>query len=112
MIRKETTINIYSNYKVILLYCDYKDVCKFFKNKVKDEIKETGGLTCTFPNLFKSYIWINTKASHKQSTLVHEACHVSLDICKILNIKEIEYNQEPFAYLVDYIFEKFYKHIV
>lgn len=56
MIRKETTINIYSNYKVILLYCDYKDVCKFFKNKVKDEIKETGGLTCTFPDLFKSYI--------------------------------------------------------
>lgn len=102
MIRKETTINIYSN---------YKDVCKFFKNKVKDEIKETGGLTCTFPDLFKSYIWINTKSACKQSTLVHEACHTAFDICKIFKINNIEYNQEPFAYLVDYIFEKFYKHI-
>ena len=43
MVRKETTINIYSNYKVIMLYCDYDTVCKFFKNKVKDEIEETGG---------------------------------------------------------------------
>lgn len=96
MIRKEITINTY-NYKIILLYCDYKDICKFLKNKVKDEVKETSGLTCTFPDLFKSYIWINTKASHKQSTLVHEACHVSLDICKILNIKKNRIQSRTFC---------------
>ena len=96
MVRKEIRINTY-NYKIILLYCDYKDICKFLKNKVKDEVKETSGLTCTFPDLFKSYIWINTKASHKQSTLVHEACHVSLDICKILNIKKNRIQSRTFC---------------
>ena len=96
MVRKEIRINTY-NYKIILLYCDYKDICKFLKNKVKDEVKETCGLTCTFPDLFKSYIWINTKASHKQSTLVHEACHVSLDICKILNIKKNRIQSRTFC---------------
>lgn len=111
MVRKEITINIY-NYKVILLYCDYKTFCKFLKNKTNEEVKETDGLTCTLPDLLKSYIWINVEATCKQAVLVHETCHVSLDICKILNIKEIEYNQEPFAYLVDYIFEKFHKHIL
>lgn len=111
MLRKEITINIYSNYKVILLYCNYDTASKFFKRTINEEISEVEGLTVTCPDTYKSYVWVNSACPCWQVSLVHETVHVALDMCKIFTLKNIEHSQEQFTYLVDYIYGELFKYL-
>lgn len=40
------------------------------------------------------------------STLVHELSHAALNICKARNIDPVQAEGEPFAYLLEYLFDE------
>jgi len=93
---------------------DRKQMNKWLKDQTDDDGNKVGdnraeyceGLTATFDGHDKMYIGV---FDGKLSTLVHELTHAGIFICATVGIEIELNNQEPYAYIVTYLFEKLQK---
>lgn len=87
----------------------YNDIEKFNGGLCRDW--ECSGLTGVSDNGCIG-MYIDPLADNIGQVVCHEAVHAAYEILKIAEVKHNYHNQEPLAYLVDYIYGEVYKYVI
>jgi hypothetical protein len=72
----------------------------------EDSVEDTVGCVQALDNQDGGTQYLIGIFDNNLATLAHESVHVAMNLCNDLGIKVDTDNQEPFCYLVDYIFRE------
>lgn len=98
-------------YNADLHFVDVKDSKQLFKD-VKNEDKDGTSIACLIWNheKFPANWWICIDLVNLDNgMLIHELFHATHRILEYFDIEFTSENHEPFAYLIEYLFNQFFK---
>jgi hypothetical protein len=111
MIRKKFKVPIYFGYLEVYVSDDWKATSDKYNLKITDKyVNGYDGLAdgITYKNGLNRY-WIIVTPKTSVSTLAHESVHIASFIFLNAGVIADYNNDEPYAYMVGWIFNKVYK---